>query len=93
MVEGSSGGQYYPGTDKHKPRRRLSDEEKAAVMGLLNANPMGAGDIIRFLKLDIPVKILTDFIGKNDEIEVIDSCSPRKYRLRNCGSDSQQQLF
>lgn len=83
---------YYPNTDKHRLRHHLSDEEKEKIMKLLNSNPITAGFIMKTLKLEVPMKILTDFIGKNDDIEIIDS-TPKGYRLRNTEGDSQASLF
>ncbi len=83
---------YYPNTDKHRLRYNLTDEEKEGIMKLLNANPISAGFIMKTLKLEVPMKILTDFLGKTDEIETTDS-TPKGYRLRNSVGDNQESLF
>lgn len=83
---------YYPNSDKHRLRYSLTNEEKAMIMKLLNANPISAGFIMKTLKLEVPMKILTDFLGKTDEIETTDS-TPKGYRLRDREGDSQASLF
>lgn len=83
---------YYPNSDKHRLRHHLTDEEKDKIMKLLNANPLTAGFIMKTLKLEVPMKILTDFIGKNDDIEMTNT-TPKGYKLRNSEGDIQSALF